>query len=140
MYTVVWGSFHQVAGTYYWSDKWHVVYTKWGQDQPSKPEGGGCVEMDAQGYWADSECSQRKRALCKITSGKNGVWGRVQRPHLAIHACDISTNRSVYNVVVHTGLFVQIEQVSYTLRTIVPVIVYIRLFNVNLTMRITGCY
>ena len=61
----------QRPGMYYWSDGWHVLYTKWAHDQPSRPEGGGCVHMDEEGLWTDSACNTHKYFMCKIhTSGE----------------------------------------------------------------------
>lgn len=54
---------------YYWSDNWHVIYTKWAVGQPNRTvDGGGCVGIDQQGMWRDSICSHQMPFLCKITT------------------------------------------------------------------------
>lgn len=56
------------GSVYYWSDNWHVVYTNWGQGQPDRREGGGCVGIDQNGFWFDTLCSQPSAYVCKITT------------------------------------------------------------------------
>ena len=53
-------------------DGWHVVYTNWGDGEPSDPEGtGGCVSMHADGKWYDDPCDNAYFTPCKQTDGKN---------------------------------------------------------------------
>ena len=61
----------QDSGDYRWMDGWHVVYTNWGDGEPSDPEGtGGCVSMHADGKWYDDPCTSRYYMPCKYTEGK----------------------------------------------------------------------
>ena len=62
----------QESGDYRWMDGWHVVYTNWGDGEPSDPEGtGGCVSMHADGKWYDDPCDNAYFTPCKQTEGKN---------------------------------------------------------------------
>jgi len=55
-------------GSYNWTDGWAVLYTEWGENQPSEHEGGGCVSMHQDGKWFDDKCADKKKAVCKYTS------------------------------------------------------------------------
>ena len=52
-------------------DRWHVVYTNWGDGEPSDPDGtGGCVSMHADGKWYDDPCDNAYFVPCKQTDGE----------------------------------------------------------------------
>ena len=61
----------QGTGDYRWMDGWHVIFTNWGDGEPSDPEGtGGCVSMHADGKWYDDPCDTLAAVPCKYTEGK----------------------------------------------------------------------
>ena len=52
-------------------DGWHLVYTNWGDGEPSDPDAtGGCVSMHADGRWYDDPCDSMYAVPCKTTDGK----------------------------------------------------------------------
>ena len=53
-----------------WTDTWPVWYTNWGDDEPSRGEGEGCVALNSDGTWNDTSCAQEKPAICKFTFGE----------------------------------------------------------------------
>ena len=60
----------QTPGQYHWVDKWSMLYSYWGQNQPSNPN-GGCVVMEpTRGHWSDINCTALDihPAVCKISS------------------------------------------------------------------------
>ena len=51
-------------------DGWHVIFTNWGDGEPSDPEGtGGCVSMHSDGRWYDDPCDSMYAVPCKYTEG-----------------------------------------------------------------------
>nr|XP_006816218.1 PREDICTED: uncharacterized protein LOC102809517 [Saccoglossus kowalevskii] len=56
-------------GVYRWTDGTPVVYTRWGDGEPSKDSGEGCVRMELSGSWNDTLCSSTGIAMCKYWTG-----------------------------------------------------------------------
>ena len=59
----------QTHGLYGWSDGWPVKYTEWGYKEPSYDNPGGCVLVNGNGRWNDTDCSRKLSYVCKISSG-----------------------------------------------------------------------
>ncbi|XP_071126788.1 uncharacterized protein [Mytilus edulis] len=58
------------SGSYSWTQAgWSVIYTNWGNGQPKRASGGGCVAANISGQWADTACSQALPYVCKSTTG-----------------------------------------------------------------------
>ncbi|CAH1779946.1 unnamed protein product [Owenia fusiformis] len=56
-----------VPGTYRWSDRWPVLFTKWGKNEPKATQ--QCVVMDyATSTWKTAPCNQQFPVVCKITT------------------------------------------------------------------------
>ncbi|CAH1774399.1 unnamed protein product [Owenia fusiformis] len=55
-------------GNYRWSDQWPVRYTNWGNNEPSKGPGEGCVVRNPDGTWNDTLCTGIHPFICKTTS------------------------------------------------------------------------
>ena len=62
---------YQVAGEYSWVDGWPVWYTNWGQSEPSRGTGEGCVAVEFDGDWDDTDCSRKLMPLCKYSFGND---------------------------------------------------------------------
>ena len=59
----------QGDGEYEWVDSWNVIYTNWGENEPSMEDGGGCVALHVDGFWKDDVCSNIYGFVCKSTTG-----------------------------------------------------------------------
>ena len=59
----------QGDGEYEWVDSWNVIYTNWGENEPSMEDGGGCVALHVDGFWKDDVCSNIYGYVCKSTTG-----------------------------------------------------------------------
>ncbi|XP_078659901.1 lymphocyte antigen 75-like isoform X2 [Branchiostoma floridae x Branchiostoma belcheri] len=55
-------------GVYRWDDRWPVMYTRWGENEPSRGAGEGCVALEYDGRWDDINCETKLPYLCKTTS------------------------------------------------------------------------
>ncbi|XP_077993991.1 macrophage mannose receptor 1-like [Glandiceps talaboti] len=58
-----------IGGTYKWTDGSPVFYTNWGDNEPNKDGGEGCVRMELSGDWTDTSCSSQTLAMCKYYIG-----------------------------------------------------------------------
>nr|XP_006813569.1 PREDICTED: macrophage mannose receptor 1-like [Saccoglossus kowalevskii] len=56
-------------GVYKWTDGSPVLFTAWGDAEPSKDPYEGCVQMTTQGPWDDTDCSLGSAAMCKYWTG-----------------------------------------------------------------------
>ena len=59
----------QVEGEYSWVDGWPVWFTNWGTSEPSKDAGEGCVAVEFDGSWDDTDCNRKLMPLCKYSLG-----------------------------------------------------------------------
>ncbi|XP_070537335.1 macrophage mannose receptor 1-like [Ptychodera flava] len=57
------------TGVFKWSDGSPVMYTRWGQDEPSQGSNEGCVQMKTDGFWDDTYCLSTASAFCKYWTG-----------------------------------------------------------------------
>ncbi|XP_078579734.1 lymphocyte antigen 75-like isoform X1 [Branchiostoma floridae x Branchiostoma japonicum] len=55
-------------GVYRWDDSWPVLYTRWGENEPSRDVGEGCVAIEYDGRWDDIQCETKLPYVCKTTS------------------------------------------------------------------------
>ena len=55
-----------------------VVHTQWGNLQPERPEGGGCVLMREDGTWADAVCTSLNAFICKKTDGRGTTPAQIR--------------------------------------------------------------
>ncbi|XP_070537336.1 C-type mannose receptor 2-like [Ptychodera flava] len=57
------------SGRYQWTDGTPVLYTRWGNDEPSKGVNEGCVKMTTDGSWDDTSCQSTAGGMCKYWTG-----------------------------------------------------------------------
>ncbi|XP_038078467.1 macrophage mannose receptor 1-like [Patiria miniata] len=55
---------------YGWVDGWPVLFSAWGENEPSGGDGEGCVMTNADGRWDDTLCTAQKPFICKYDSTK----------------------------------------------------------------------
>ncbi|KAL4228716.1 chromatin-modulating protein mrc1 [Mactra antiquata] len=56
----------QATGTYSWTDKNRIIYTKWGKNEPTYTQyGDGRCVSSYNGYWNDTQCSNTYPFVCK---------------------------------------------------------------------------
>ncbi|XP_072020400.1 macrophage mannose receptor 1-like [Amphiura filiformis] len=66
--TSVWiGMSDDGSGQYRWLDGWPVLYTNWGNNEPTMRDGEGCV-MVRNAAWEDTQCETAKPFVCKIST------------------------------------------------------------------------
>ena len=60
----------QETGTYGWVNGWPVLFSAWGENEPSGGTGEGCVMSTTEGRWDDTLCTSLKPFICKYDEGK----------------------------------------------------------------------
>ena len=81
----------QADGEYLWIDGFNVLYTNWGENEPSMEDGGGCVALHVDGTWKDDLCANIYGYVCKSTTGGAFVVARLSNLK---YLCDFKTIHS----------------------------------------------
>ncbi|XP_033624642.1 macrophage mannose receptor 1-like [Asterias rubens] len=58
------------TGTYGWVNGWPVLFSAWGENEPSGGTGEGCVMSTTDGRWDDTLCTSLKPFICKYDEAK----------------------------------------------------------------------
>ncbi len=67
-YIILIKKFQDGSGQYKWLDGWPVLYTNWGNNEPTMRDGEGCV-MVKDTAWEDTQCDATRPFMCKIATG-----------------------------------------------------------------------
>ena len=66
-----------------WVDGWPILYTNWGNREPSQLPGEGCVIVGSDAMWDNINCGVTQVSVCKYTSGmlitRNNYEGWLRR-------------------------------------------------------------
>ncbi|XP_077993990.1 macrophage mannose receptor 1-like [Glandiceps talaboti] len=73
-------------GSYKWSDGTPVLYTNWGEEEPSTGFGEGCVKMRTDGTWDDTSCFSTGSAMCKYWTGVQPTTPPPGQGHCPVNA------------------------------------------------------
>uniref|UniRef100_A0A8B9BIN9 Macrophage mannose receptor 1 n=1 Tax=Anser brachyrhynchus TaxID=132585 RepID=A0A8B9BIN9_9AVES len=63
-------------GTYQWTDRWRLVYSKWSSGEPKQAL--ACVYLDTDGTWKTASCREKFFSVCK----KSNVMAPTEPPQL----------------------------------------------------------
>lgn len=63
------GFYFQTKGTYQWTDRWRLVYSKWSSGEPKQAL--ACVYLDTDGTWKTASCREKFFSVCKKSDGKH---------------------------------------------------------------------
>ncbi|KAK2822605.1 hypothetical protein Q5P01_022670 [Channa striata] len=53
---------NKTGGYFKYSDGWHLIFTNWGQMEPSRER--SCVYVDLDGTWKTAHCNENKTSVC----------------------------------------------------------------------------
>uniref|UniRef100_A0A3P9CY12 Mannose receptor, C type 1b n=1 Tax=Maylandia zebra TaxID=106582 RepID=A0A3P9CY12_9CICH len=54
--------FFQINGSFRYVDGWHLIFSRWGKNEPSKDR--SCVYMDVDGKWKTTHCNETLMSVC----------------------------------------------------------------------------
>uniref|UniRef100_A0A669CXF4 Mannose receptor, C type 1b n=1 Tax=Oreochromis niloticus TaxID=8128 RepID=A0A669CXF4_ORENI len=60
----LWFGLHkaQINGSFRYVDRWHLTFSRWGKNEPSKDR--SCVYMDVDGRWKTAHCNETLMSVC----------------------------------------------------------------------------
>uniref|UniRef100_A0A8C3CSE1 C-type lectin domain-containing protein n=1 Tax=Cairina moschata TaxID=8855 RepID=A0A8C3CSE1_CAIMO len=67
---------NMTKGTYQWTDRWRLVYSKWSSGEPKQAL--ACVYLDTDGTWKTASCREKFFSVCK----KSDVMAPTEPPQL----------------------------------------------------------
>uniref|UniRef100_A0A3Q2VLE5 Mannose receptor, C type 1b n=1 Tax=Haplochromis burtoni TaxID=8153 RepID=A0A3Q2VLE5_HAPBU len=77
----LWFGLHkaQINGSFRYVDGWHLIFSRWGKNEPSKDR--SCVYMDVDGKWKTTHCNETLMSVCMKSTdpeatieNKNYIW------------------------------------------------------------------
>uniref|UniRef100_A0A3P9CYJ1 Mannose receptor, C type 1b n=1 Tax=Maylandia zebra TaxID=106582 RepID=A0A3P9CYJ1_9CICH len=58
----LWFGLHKINGSFRYVDGWHLIFSRWGKNEPSKDR--SCVYMDVDGKWKTTHCNETLMSVC----------------------------------------------------------------------------
>uniref|UniRef100_A0AAZ1WYV4 Mannose receptor, C type 1b n=1 Tax=Oreochromis aureus TaxID=47969 RepID=A0AAZ1WYV4_OREAU len=58
----LWFGLHKINGSFRYVDGWHLTFSRWGKNEPSKDR--SCVYMDVDGRWKTAHCNETLMSVC----------------------------------------------------------------------------
>uniref|UniRef100_A0A3Q2X2U7 Mannose receptor, C type 1b n=1 Tax=Haplochromis burtoni TaxID=8153 RepID=A0A3Q2X2U7_HAPBU len=73
----LWFGLHKINGSFRYVDGWHLIFSRWGKNEPSKDR--SCVYMDVDGKWKTTHCNETLMSVCMKSTeatieNKNYIW------------------------------------------------------------------
>uniref|UniRef100_A0A3Q2VRL7 Mannose receptor, C type 1b n=1 Tax=Haplochromis burtoni TaxID=8153 RepID=A0A3Q2VRL7_HAPBU len=58
----LWFGLHKINGSFRYVDGWHLIFSRWGTNEPRKDR--SCVYMDVDGKWKTAHCNETLMSVC----------------------------------------------------------------------------